>query len=336
MPEIETGWLYEAGIGENRAIFVDRGGLTKVRIERPVGGLKSGAVVDAVFKQQWVAGKSGIVLTENGQEALLQPLPKDLTEGGAIRIEIVREAELELQGGFKRAKARPAMSDAELEDGPSLLDQISDDDHPAKTVDPNENNHFAELGWHEAMEQAQSGHIDFDGGLLIISLTPAMTVIDVDGPLRLVELAKRAAREIALALVRFDIGGNIGIDFPTIEAKSDRAAICAVFDDHMTGDCERTAINGFGFMQVVRKKVRPSVLEVVRAQKVKTATLQFLRQAEREHGTGEMVLNVHPALDSQFQKHPGWLEELAKRTGRQVSVHSDGKIPINAGHISSN
>jgi len=333
LPEIETGWLYEAGIGENRAIFLENGELTKVRIERLDNRVKPGAVVDAIFKEKWVAGKSGIVTIESGEELLLQPLSKGLTEGSSIRIEVIREAERERGGRFKRGKARPVQEGADIGNGDSLWDRILGNDATVQTIGAHDTDHFATLGWHEVMEQAQSGQIDFDGGSLIISLTPAMTVIDVDGPLPPVELAKRAAKEIALALVRFDIGGNIGIDFPTIEAKSDRTEVCAIFDVHMAGDCERTAINGFGFMQVVRKKVRSSVLEVVQSRKVITATLQLLRQAEREAGTGEMVVNVHPALESQFQKQPVWLEELSKRTGRPVSVKTDGKIPINAGLV---
>ncbi|MEA3042205.1 MAG: hypothetical protein QOH47_43, partial [Sphingomonadales bacterium] len=38
-------WLYEEGIGENRAILVDRGAILEAAIELP--GLRAGAVVEA-------------------------------------------------------------------------------------------------------------------------------------------------------------------------------------------------------------------------------------------------------------------------------------------------
>ena len=77
MADFANGWLYEAGIGENRALRLENGELVQVRIERADGRARPGAVVEAKFTRQWVAGKSGIVTLPDGQEALLQPLPKD-------------------------------------------------------------------------------------------------------------------------------------------------------------------------------------------------------------------------------------------------------------------
>ena len=153
--------------------------------------------------------------------------------------------------------------------------------------------------------------------------------IDVDGPLAPFELAKRAAKEIALALARFDISGNIGVDFPTLQAKAERAAVTAIFDDYMTANCERTAINGFGFMQIVSRKLRPSVLEIMQANRWVNAALKLLRQAERDRGTGALRVVVHPAVANKLK--PSLLDELAKRTGRSVSVEPQGEISIDGG-----
>lgn len=334
-PDFQNGWLYEAGIGENRAAHIVDGEMVAVRIERERSGAWLGSVVDAQFTRQWVAGTSGIVTLESGEQCLLQPLPKGLTEGATVRVKIVREALDEKGGQSKRAKARRVGDDSVLVQGASLLDTIQASGEPIHQLQAHEPDMLAALGWHDAMEQAETGRTEFDGGCLLISLTPAMTVIDVDGPLAPLELAKRAAKEIALALTRLDICGSIGIDFPTLQAKSERTEVCAIFDQHMTGNCERTAINGFGFMQVVSRKTGPSVLEIMQADKVLSATLALLRQAERTQGAGAMRLDVHPAVAAKLNHRQVWLEALSKRTGRTISVEAKGDIAIHNGQIAS-
>ena len=109
MADFANGWLYEAGIGETRAMRLENGELIQIRIERTDDRARAGAVVEAKFTRQWVSGKSGIVTLPDGQEALLQPLPKGLTEGSTVRVEIVRAAMTERGGQDKRAKARLAV-----------------------------------------------------------------------------------------------------------------------------------------------------------------------------------------------------------------------------------
>lgn len=329
MADFANGWLYEAGIGENRALRLENGELTQIRVERADGSVRAGAVVDAKFTRQWVAGKSGIVILPDGQEALLQPLPKTLTEGAMVRVEIVRAAMTERGGQAKRARAQPTDKECPLGSGPDLLAEIEATELPVKQVHAHDEDFLAQQGWHEAIEQAETGRIDFDGGSLLVSLTPAMTLIDVDGPMAPFELAKRAAKEIAQALVRLDIAGNIGVDFPTLEAKAERAAVTAIFDDNMAANCERTAINGFGFMQIISRKTRPSVLEIMQANRATNAALKLLRQAERDRGTGGLRLAVHPAVANKLTS--SILEALAKRTGRTVSIEPRGDIPIDGG-----
>jgi len=329
LADFVNGWLYEAGIGENRALRLENNALVQIRVERADGNARAGAVVDAKFTRQWVAGKSGIVTLPDGREALLQPLPKGLTEGATVRVEIVRSAMTERGGQAKRAKAQPADKDRPLDSGPDLLAEIEATGLPVKQVYAHDEDFFAQHGWHEAVEQAETGRIDFDGGSLLISLTPAMTLIDVDGPLPPFELAKRAAKEVALTLVRLDITGNIGVDFPTLAAKAERGAVTATFNEYMTANCERTAINGFGFMQIVSRKTRPSMPEIMRANRTTNAALKLLRQAERDRGTGDMRLAVHPAVATKLT--PALQEALARRTGRIVSVESRGAIPIDGG-----
>lgn len=329
MADFANGWLYEAGIGENRALRLENGELAQIRVERADGQVRSGAVVDARFTRQWVAGKSGIVTLPYGQEVLLQPLSKGLTEGATVRVEIVRAALTESGGQAKRAKAQPADKECPLGSGADLFAEIEATGLPVKQVYAHDEDLLALHGWHEVVEQAETGQVDFDGGRLLVWLTPAMTLIDVDGPLASFELAKRAAKEVAQTLVRLDIRGNIGVDFPTLTAKAERTAVTAIFDEHMTANCERTAINGFGFLQIVSRKTRPSVPEITQANRAVNAALKLLRQAERDRGTGDLRLAVHPAVAKKLI--PSLLEALAKRTGRIVSIEACGDIPIDGG-----
>ena len=75
---------------------------------------------------------------------------------------------------------------------------------------------FEEAGWSELLEEAASGEIAFEGGALRMSLTPAMTLFDVDGGLPPAALAEAGAAAAARAIRRFGIAGSIGIDLPTL------------------------------------------------------------------------------------------------------------------------
>ena len=73
-------WLYEDGIGENRAILIERGAIVEAAIEIP-GALRAGSVVEARLARILVAGRRGLAALGSGGEAVLEPLPPELTEG---------------------------------------------------------------------------------------------------------------------------------------------------------------------------------------------------------------------------------------------------------------
>ena len=104
----------------------------------------------------------------------------------------------------------------------------------------------------DLLDEARTGVVTFAGGELRISPTPAMTLIDVDGYLEPDELAVLGAAEAARAIRRLDIGGSIGIDLPTASGKAARQAAAAAIDGALPRPFERTAVNGFGFVQIVR------------------------------------------------------------------------------------
>lgn len=310
-------WLIEQGISEDRAIQVQHGQIVAARIVRHDAALRAGAVLPMRLLRQWVPGRSGIVIGAQGEEALLQPLPGGLSEGATTMVEIVREAMTEPGGRSKRALARPTEGQAERA-APALFDELRAGHDDVRRCHASGPDQFAEHGWGELCEAADSGVVAFAGGTLLIHLTPAMTLIDVDGTLPARSLALAAAPVAARAIAQLGIAGNIGIDFPTLSSKADRTAVADAFAAALTVSAERTAINGFGFMQIVTRRRHSSLIEVRQREPVLTAALDLLRSAERARGSGPIMLDCTPAVAALLARRPDWLAEAERRCGRPV------------------
>ncbi len=323
MPE----WLYEAGIGENRAIRLVEGEIVEARIERP-GALTAGTVAPARLAEIHVPGRRGLARLDDGREALVEPLPPALTEGAAILIEIVREPIPE-RGRPKPAKARIAEGPARS--GPSLWEEIGRP-RPEPRIGPDR---FEQAGWSELLEEAATGEIAFPGGALRMSLTPAMTLFDVDGTLAPAELARAGAGAAARAIVRLGIGGSIGIDLPTLPGKAERQAAAAAVDAILPQPFERTAVNGFGFLQIVRRRVRASIPELIQGDPAGAAARALLRRAERTPGAGARTIAAHPAVIAVLERRADWTAELARRIGAEVRLRSDPALAISGGDVQS-
>jgi ribonuclease G len=320
-------WLYEAGIGENRAVRLVDGAIAEARIELP-DTLRAGTVAAARLAEIHVPGRRGLARLADGSEALVEPLPGALTQGAAIHVEIVREAIPE-RGRAKIAKAR--IVDGPPRPGPTLFDEIG---RPAAAPGHGPDL-FEQAGWSELLEEAASGEIAFPGGALRMSVTPAMTLFDVDGALPPAELAQAGAAAAARAILRLGIAGSIGIDLPTVPGKADRQAAAAALDAVLPQPFERTSVNGFGFLQVVRRRVRPSLAELVQADPAGAAARALLRRAERTPGAGARTLAAHPAVIAALERNPAWLDELARRIGAEVRLRSEPARAISAGDVQS-
>ena len=323
-------WLYEDGIGEERAILVENGQIIEARIQRR-DGIKPGAVLKAQLVTRVVAGTRGIVKLANGGEAYLSPLPKGLNEGASLTVEVTRVS-IDEKSRFKLPVVK-AIPDRAAEDGPTLLAQIEGNEHPVAYCFAHSEDRFEACGWSELLEEARTGLMAFEGGALQVSLTPAMTLIDVDGDLPPPALALAASTAAAEAVRRLDLQGNIGIDFPTLEAKAHRQAASDAFDAAMSGQFERTAINGFGFMQILTRRTRQSIPEMMQHRPSLAAALALLRCAERDRGSGPMRLMMHAAVQAHIEVHPDWRALLARRTGRAVSLRADQQLAIGAGYV---
>jgi hypothetical protein len=314
-------WLYEEGIGENRAILIEHGVIVEAAIELP--GLRAGAVISARLTRIDVAVRRGLATLEGDEEAILEPLPPGLTEGAAFNAEIVREAIPEA-GRPKPPRVRASRLDPRP--GPSLRERIGGP-MPLGAHGPDR---FEEAGWSELLEQAATGEIGFDGGALRMSVTPAMTLFDVDGGLRPVALAEAGAAAAARAIRRFAITGSIGIDLPTLKVSEGRQAAAQIVDAILSQPFERTAVNGFGFLQIVRRRERPSIPELICADPAAAAARALLRRAGR--ATGPITLHAAPKVIAVLETRPDWLEMLARQTGGAVALRAEPDLAISAGH----
>lgn len=306
-------WLYEAGIGEARAALVDDG-IVEARIEIDDGAPRVGAILPARLVEITVRGREGRVALDGGGEVLLAPLPVGITQGAALTIEIVREAIPE-PGRAKLARAMPAEPGAVPASGPDLLARITASGDPVRQLRAHEPDHLETAGWSEILEEATTGEIAFPGGALRMSPTPAMTLFDVDGQPPLEALAVAGAHAAGAAIVRHDIGGSIGIDFPTIEGKAARQAVAAAIDAALPLPFERTAMNGFGFLQIIRRRARASLPELLLADRTGAEARALLRAIERTPPPGSRHHRVAPRVLAWLTARPGLVAELARRTG---------------------
>lgn len=306
-------WLYEAGIGEARAALVVDGTIVKARIEPDDRGPRAGTVAQAKLTEILIPRLSGRIRLENGVEAMLDGLPSGLTVGASALVQISREAIPEA-GRPKLAKAVVAPEGALPGSGPDLLARITASGIPVRRRHAHQPDDLEAAGWSEILEEAETGEIAFPGGALRMSITPAMTLFDVDGSLPTDELACAGAAAVAAAIQRYGIGGSIGIDLPTMTNRAARLAAAAAFDAALPPPFERTAVNGFGFLQIVRRRVRPSLPEMLRADPVAARTRAILRGLERTRTTARTERLPAPVL-ARLSARPDWTAELARRTG---------------------
>lgn len=323
-------WLIEAGIGETRAALVEDGVILEAEIELEDSRPRAGAIVPARLIRQLIPGRRGIVALEGGGEALLEPIPSGVTEGASLMVEIVREAIPEA-GRAKLAKARGAEGDPAP--GPTLAERLATSGFLIVQLTSHGPDRLEAAGWSELIEEAATGEIAFPGGALRLSLTPAMALIDVDGPLPPAELAVAGARAAGLAIRRLGLAGSIGIDLPTVGSKAERQAAAAAFDAVLPQPFERTAVNGFGFLQLVRRRSRVSLPELLQGDPAGAAARALLRRAERTPGAGQRTLVAAPAVIARIEVHPDRQAALARRIGAAVALRTDPTLAISAAHV---
>src|SRR3546814_10868346 len=166
-------------------------------------------------------------------------------------------------GRDKPGRAGMAEPDADVDDGPDLRTRIAATGIAVADLHPTGPDRLEQAGWSELIVHVRTGHGPFPGGALWDAATPAMLLIAVDGVGHALAFAQAGAREAAALIRRGDIGGSIGIDFPSVPERAGRQGIEAAIDAALPQPFERTAVNGFGFMQIIRRRERPSLIEQI-------------------------------------------------------------------------
>ena len=311
MPE----WVAERGIGETRAALIDGDRIIEARVLLD-GVLPAGAVVEARLKSVGTGGRNALAVADDGTEILLPQRPFGISEGAALAVEITREAIVAVER-WKRPLGRVS------EEAPRALPP------PGREARAGE---LAGAGWDDLIEEAQSGTMPFPGGSLGLFATPAMTLIDVDGTLSATALSVAGADAAARAIRRLDIAGSIGIDLPSA-GKAARHAAAEAIDARLPPQFERTAVNGFGFVQIVRPRRRRSLLEIHAMDGVLAYARALVRRAERTAGAGARTIAAHPAVVAAIADRPAWIAELERRIGAAVALQPAPALAISAGHV---
>jgi len=310
-------WLIERGIGETRWALVEHGEIVEARIERE-GTIRAGTVIAARLIDTGSAGRNAIASSDDGTEYLLPQGAPGRTHGATLGIEITREA---IPGNepWKRPLARVSS------DEPCAAEPGKGRDLTFPGADL-----LGGAGWNDLIDEARTGLVRFAGGELRISPTPAMTLIDVDGYLPPDELAVRGGAAAANAIRRLDIGGSIGVDLPSAGSKAARQAAAAAIDERLPQPFERTAVNGFGFVQIVRRRSRASLVELAQDRAAFEARALLRRAAVEPAGPKRLV--AHPAVVAAIAGAGTWIERLSRQLGGPVTLRPDGSVGMSVGY----
>ena len=307
-------WALERGIGETRYARIEDGRIVEARI------LVDG-IVPAGTELHGRLKRSGFQLfaEADGQDYLLPGGAHGVTDGAQLKFEVARERIPGMET-WKRPLGKLLYGAARL------AHRISG----REIQFPGARNALSDAGWDELIEEARSGIVRFEGGELHIFPTPAMTLIDVDGTLPPERLGTSAAFAAAKAILRHGIGGSVGIDFPTVKGKEARTSIDSAIDESLPKPFERTSLNGFGFLQIVRPRRHASLIELAQDRAEFEARALLRRVAFEPPGSKRIV--AHPAVVKRIEAHEDWTGRLSRQVGGAVELRAGASVPMSGGY----
>jgi Ribonuclease E/G family len=193
----------------------------------------------------------------------------------------------------------------------------------------------------EAIEGLSRPVVELAGGArLSIWPTPALVAIDVDGGGMLAgrgrfhEAVNRAVLPALADQIRLrNLSGGIVVDLAGLSARK-RAALGPDFVAALADDPLRPRFLGFtalGLAEIVRSRVHPPLHELMAGPLAAgLAALRAALAAFDGDPRGLPAVRAHPAVVSALQADPAALPDLARRTGRGVTLRSDPCLPATA------
>ncbi len=311
--------LVEAAPGATRALVLDSDTVVEAYIARADDPLPVGLIAPARLADR----RQGVVVLA-GAEAQLAPVPADWPEGQTRLVEVLRPARPD---GVRDKQARVMAHDGPARPAPDLATRLATAGHAVTPVPAHGPDVLADSGWDAVVEEALSGRVEFPGGRLLVAPTPAMLVIDVDGTGDLARLAEAAARAVAALIRRHGIGGPVVVDFPSLGGRAPRAVVDAILAETLPPPFEKTAMNGFGLVQIIRPRRQLSLLENVRQPGF--AALELLRRAQRL--VGPVQIEAQTSVIDWLAAHPALIAYCARLTGGTLALQArDG---AGRGHV---
>ncbi len=199
------------------------------------------------------------------------------------------------------------------------------------------------------------------GGYLVIDHTEAMTVIDVNSGSysgknsledTIMEINRKAAREIAHQLRLRDIGGIIVVDFIDMHSDENRQEVLSVLEKAFAGDKMRPRIQDItvlNLVEITRKKSRQNLEAILyedcpvcsgsgRVQSKEAVALEIKRRIrgllKTQGSTREILLAVHP-LEAEYLQQ-GLVKEWNRELSCHISVEADPGLHVEAFMILDN
>lgn len=311
-------WIDDAP-GERRAAIVENDDIVEIHLHR-FGQFVVGETGSGRIARKTPAGS--YLQSDDGRELLVRH-QVSMPEGTRVGFEVTRGAIAE-PGLTKLAEAK-------------ILESVPVSPVTAKLLWVAQNGGAqATRDISDAFDIAIAGVSHAGDAAISFQRTKAGLVFDIDGTGDPLAINLAAATEIARLLRLYQVGAMAMIDFIAVDSKSARQAVAEAFDAEAAIDprpYERTAVNGFGMMQVVRPRPMPSVLDQLFGTRIaspsdETQALWLLRAVAGSSGFGARTITAPPAV-AMLLKSPSWaplLDECERLTGAPLAIVADAQI----------
>jgi ribonuclease G len=314
--------------GERRAGLVEDGHIVELHIQRDLHWVLSECGTGRIDRK---TPSGAYIAADDGAELLVRG--KGGVEGARVAFEVTREAIAE-PGRLKPGEARL------LDALPELL--------PDKTslwtdrMSALHGDGVLSRRLSDAFDCAIAGASHIGDVTVSFQRTKAGLVFDIDGVGDPLTINLAAAKEVARLLRLYQVGGMVMIDFVSVESKEQRKAIAEAFDEGAKLDprpFERSSMNGYGLLQAVRARPRPSVLDHLFGTRIaslsdETQACLLLREAIQSLGFGKRVLTTSPKVAATLTS-PNWqpcLAQCERLAGAPMDIVADENL-TGYGHV---